>query len=167
MWRTLQWRHNGRDNVSNYQPCDCLLNRLFRCRSKETSKLRVTGLCEGNSPRTGEFRWIPAQMASYTEKVSIWWRHNDINFTSPQKGHVFHVPFKICMWWLCSRKHAGNLNFAPLPYTDDTQTTQILHAPRLSYISNIMAAYHRQSWKSLRFLETFWHHYYDIILPWL
>ena len=26
------------------------LNRLFSCRSKETSKLRVTGLCVGNSP---------------------------------------------------------------------------------------------------------------------
>ena len=46
----LQWRHNGRDGVSNRQPRDCLLKRLFRCRSKKTSKLRVTGLCEGNSP---------------------------------------------------------------------------------------------------------------------
>ena len=33
--------------VSNHQPHDCLLNRLFRHRSKKTSKLRVTGLCEG------------------------------------------------------------------------------------------------------------------------
>ena len=40
----LQWRHNGRDSVSNHQPHDCLLNRLFRRRSKKTSKLRVTGL---------------------------------------------------------------------------------------------------------------------------
>ena len=41
--------------------------------SKKTSKLRVTGLCVGNSPVTGEF---PAQMASYAENVSIWWRHH-------------------------------------------------------------------------------------------
>ena len=27
---SLQWRHNDRDGVSNYQPHDCLLNRLFR-----------------------------------------------------------------------------------------------------------------------------------------
>ena len=47
---TLQWRHNGRDRVSNHQPHDCLLNRLFRRRSKKTSKLRVTGLYAGNSP---------------------------------------------------------------------------------------------------------------------
>ena len=45
---TLQWRHNGRDNVSNHQPHDCLLNGLFRRRSKKISKLRVTGLCAGN-----------------------------------------------------------------------------------------------------------------------
>ena len=71
----LQWRHNGRDSVSNHQPHDCLLNRLFRRRSKKTSKLRVTGLCEGNSPGTGEF---PAQMASNAENVSTWWRHQEV-----------------------------------------------------------------------------------------
>ena len=46
----LQWRHNDHDGVSNHQPHGCLLNRLFRRRSKKTSKLRVTGLCAGNSP---------------------------------------------------------------------------------------------------------------------
>ena len=71
---TFRWRHNGRDGVSNHQPHDCLLNRLFGRRSKKTSKLRVTGLCAGNSPVTGEF---PAQMASDAENVSIWWRHHD------------------------------------------------------------------------------------------
>ena len=68
----LRWRHNGRDGVSNHQTHDCLLNRLFGRRSKKTSKLRVTGLCAGNSPETGEFS---AQMASNAENVSIWWRH--------------------------------------------------------------------------------------------
>ena len=47
---SLQWRHNDHDRVSNHQPHGCLLNRLFRRRSKKTSKLRVTGLCVGNSP---------------------------------------------------------------------------------------------------------------------
>ena len=55
---SLQWRHNRRDGVSNHQHHDCLLKRLLRCRSKKTSKLRVTGLCDGNSPVAGEF---PAQ----------------------------------------------------------------------------------------------------------
>ena len=71
---SLHWRHNGRDSVSNHQPHDYLLNRLLRRRSKKTSQLRVTGLCVGNSPGTGEF---PAQMASNAENVSIWWRHHD------------------------------------------------------------------------------------------
>ena len=70
---SLQWRHDGHDSVSNHQSHDCLLNRLFRHRSKKTSKLRVTGLCVGNSPGTGEF---PAQMASNAENVSILWRHH-------------------------------------------------------------------------------------------
>ena len=70
---SLQWRHNDRDSVSNHQPHHCLLNRLFRRRSKKTSKLSVTGLCVGNSQGTGEF---PAQMASNAENVSIWWRHH-------------------------------------------------------------------------------------------
>ena len=47
---SLHWRHNDQDGVSNHQPHGCLLNRLFRRRSKKTSKLRVTGLCVGNSP---------------------------------------------------------------------------------------------------------------------
>ena len=71
----LQWRHNEHDGVSNHQPHDCLLNHLFRRRSKKTSKLRFTSLCAGNSLGTGEF---PAQMASYAENISIWWRHHAI-----------------------------------------------------------------------------------------
>ena len=69
----LHWRHNEYVGVSNHQLHGCLFIRLLRRRSKKTSKLRVTGLCAGNSPGTGEF---PAQMASYAENVSIWWRHH-------------------------------------------------------------------------------------------
>ena len=52
IWKplTLRWRHNEPDGVSNHQPWDCLLNCLFRCRSKKIPKLRVTGLCAENSP---------------------------------------------------------------------------------------------------------------------
>ena len=71
--KSVQWGHNERDGVSNHRRLDCLLDRLFWRRSKKTSKLRVTGLCAGNSPVTGEF---PAQRASNAENVSIWWRHH-------------------------------------------------------------------------------------------
>ena len=64
----LLWRHNGCDGVSNHQPHDCLLNRLFRPRSKKTSNLRITGLCAGNSPVIDEF---PTQMASNVEMFSF------------------------------------------------------------------------------------------------
>ena len=84
----LQWRHNGWDIVSNHQPDDCLFNRLFRRRSKKTSKLGVTGLCAGNSLGTGEF---PAQMASNAENVSIWWRHH---------GEMYIAASRLCEIWL-------------------------------------------------------------------
>ena len=70
---SLRWRRNGHARVSIHQPHHCLLNRLVGCRSKKSAKLRVTGLCVGNSPGTGEF---PAQMASNEKNVSIWWRHH-------------------------------------------------------------------------------------------
>ena len=76
--RALHWRHNRHDSVSNHQPRGCLLSGLFRRRSKKISKLRVTGLCAGNSPGTGDF---PAQMASNAEKVFIWWRHHGETWT--------------------------------------------------------------------------------------
>ena len=69
----LQWRHNERDGVSNHLRLHCLLICWFRSNSKKTSKLRVTGLCEGNSPVTGVF---PAQKASNAENAYIWWRHH-------------------------------------------------------------------------------------------
>ena len=64
----------------------------------KTSKLRVTGLCGGYSPGTGEF---PAQRASNAENDSIWWRHHEriadsgILFSWPVQGQprwywIFH-----------------------------------------------------------------------------
>ena len=97
----LEWRHNGLDSVSNHQPHHCLLSHLFGRRSKKTSKLRVTSLCAGNSPGSGEF---PAQMTSYAENVSIWWRHHVVKTTEPHQ-----TDFSICsgnglvpagpLWW--------------------------------------------------------------------
>ena len=64
--KTLQWRHNERDGVSNYQHHDCLLNGLFRRKWQKTLNFRVTGPCAGNSHLTGEF---PTQRASNAENV--------------------------------------------------------------------------------------------------
>ena len=115
---TLQWRYNERDGISNHQRFDCLHNRLFMRRSKETLKPRVTGLCAENSPVTGEF---PAQKASNAENVSIWWRHHEVNtyqlesplslwlhiisLVYPSSQNLFHenndIRFpRISLWWL-------------------------------------------------------------------
>ena len=98
---SLQWCHNGHDGISNHQPQDCLLNCLFKRRSKKTSKFRVTGLCAGNSPVIGEF---PAQMANNAENVCIWWRHrvihcwwyNNHNNTKHKNDvHILHYYYDI------------------------------------------------------------------------
>ena len=72
----LHWRHNGRDCVSNHRPYDCLLNRLFKRRSKKTSKLRVTGLCAGNSPGpvNSPHKWPAARkMFPFDDVVMVTW----------------------------------------------------------------------------------------------
>ena len=69
LFKSLRWRHDERDGVSYHQPHDCSFIRA----QKKTLKLRVTGLCDGNSPVTGEF---PTPRASNAENVSIWWRHH-------------------------------------------------------------------------------------------
>ena len=60
----IQWLHNERDGISNHWRFDCVLNCLFRCRSKRTSKLLITGLWERNP---SGFR---SQRASNVENVS-------------------------------------------------------------------------------------------------
>ena len=73
--RSSHWRHNDHDGVSNHQPHGCLLNRLFRRRSKKTSKLRVTGLCAGNSPgpvnspHNGPVTW---KMFPFVDVIMYW-----------------------------------------------------------------------------------------------
>ena len=63
----LQWCHNELDSVSIVYSIVC------SGADQRKQKLRVTGLCERNSPVTGEF---PSQRASNAENVSIWWRHH-------------------------------------------------------------------------------------------
>ena len=50
---------------------------------KNPSKLRVTDLCAGNPPVTGEF---PAQSASNAENVSFWWRYHETLEKDQQYG---------------------------------------------------------------------------------
>ena len=65
---SLQWRHNERDGVSNHQPHDCLLIRLFRRRSKKTPKLRVTDRWRVNFPHKGP---VTRRMFSFDDVIMI------------------------------------------------------------------------------------------------
>ena len=66
-WITSHWRHDERDCFSNHQLHDCLLNSLFRRRSRKHQSF--ASLAFLISPVAVEF---PAQMASNAENVSIW-----------------------------------------------------------------------------------------------
>ena len=109
--QTLRWRHNGHDGISNHEPHHCLLNCLSRCRSKKTSKLRVTGLCGSNSPGTCEF---PAQMASNAENVSIWWRHHGPGSTLAQ----------VMAWCLTAPSHYLNQSWLIIISEDQWQSSE-------------------------------------------
>ena len=135
----LQWRHNGHDSVSNHQHHDCLLNRLYRRRSKKTSKLRVTGLCAGNSPGTGEF---PAQMASNTENVSIWWRHHAFFLTCMVWERWFEI--KKYAWWCMFWQH---LSWCYLSLTNIPQYISVTRNKQVS------------QWQDLMWRKILQHHY--------
>ena len=108
---TLQSRHNEHVDFLNHRRLDCLLNWLFRRRSKKIWKLCVIGLCEGNPPVTGGF---PLQRASNAEKVFIWWRHPVRNPPSGRQNAS-------AMSYRCLKgpniellfKHSRNTNYIP------------------------------------------------------
>ena len=78
-FRDTIWRHQATMCLHHYT--DVIMGTIASQIASLTivywtvySKLRVIGLCAGNSLETGEF---PAQMASNAKNVSIWWRHHD------------------------------------------------------------------------------------------
>ena len=105
---SLQWRQNERDSVSNHRRLDCLLIRSFRRRSKKISKLRVTGLCEGNPQLIDAF---PSQRASNVENVPIWWGLHVFKFC-----HSLHLSIEPCVngiitWEKCQVQQFNRCRF--------------------------------------------------------
>ena len=138
---TLQWRHNERDGIPGHQPHGCLRYRLFRYRSKKTSKLRVTGLCAANSPVTGEF---PAHKASNAENVSVWWRHHILHAASLTINGFGKIHIDIWMW--CCRYTGGycyncwrELLWEPAWSSTSTASWKI---PKKSWVSHAMVENH-------------------------
>ena len=97
---TLLWRHNGHEGISNHQPHDCLLNRLFGRRSKNTSKLRVTDLCAGNRglvnsphkwPVTRKmFPFDDVIMKSLWPSDTIWGHRSGSTMPLPEPMLIYH-----------------------------------------------------------------------------
>ena len=58
---------------------------------QKTSKHRVTSLCVGNSPVTGEF---PTQKANNAENISTWWRHHETCIHAYKKNSQSRINWK-------------------------------------------------------------------------
>ena len=137
----LQWRYNERDGVSNHQPHDCLLKRLLKAQIKWTPKLRVTGLCEGNSPVTGEF---PSQRAGNAENVSIWWRHHAyIN----QHHFVVQVTKYFDIFRMCVSLRSVSSNTIN-PHTQHINVKQYLFLIYICYILLLLLIKLCVSWRN-------------------
>ena len=56
-FQTLQWCHNERDGIWNYQPHDCLLNHLFKALIKENIKALCHWPLWGELPVNSPHKW--------------------------------------------------------------------------------------------------------------
>ena len=100
LFRSLQWRHNAHNDVSNQRHIEYLFNRLFGHRSKEISRLCVTGLCE---------------RASNAENVSTSWHHHvsEIPHRSKDRLSSFvHQPhnMRLSIWDLVAKAFVPLIN---------------------------------------------------------
>ena len=119
------WRHNGWGSDLNHQPHDCLLNRLFRRRSKKTLKLRVTVFCAGNSSGTGEF---PAQMASNAENVSMSLHNTELRtvlMLADMKNEIFPLASTIILSKFLSLSYRRSVDCDLLKSLGDAKTSHI------------------------------------------
>ena len=94
------WHTDGQTEADNDN------TRLPNWPRVKTSKLRVTGLCEGNSPVTGEF---PAQRASNAENVSVWWNHHDTELPRQKIIHQW-VSFSLGVTCLLHQSPRGGIS---------------------------------------------------------
>ena len=98
-FKALRWSHNGRDSVSNHQPHDYLLNRLFRRRSKKTSLAFVCGIHRG--PVNSLHKWpVTRKMFPFDDvimscTVNVWeWTSNFITLYN-KCNYFFMLGFKL------------------------------------------------------------------------
>ena len=89
---SLQWSHNECDGISNHWSLNCLLSCLFGRRSKKTSNLRNTGLCEGNSPCKGPI----TQNMFLFDDIMFYFSESD----PTGQGLIYVEPFFLRVRWV-------------------------------------------------------------------
>ena len=93
---------------------------------KENIKAPCHWPCEGNSPVTGEF---PAQKASNTENVFIWWRHHvPVDWQRP--GHITTIHQYAYSY---SRVYIYDISSESLPSNKAEQKTNL----RMKKVNNV------------------------------
>ena len=112
---------------------------------KKTSKFHVAGLCEGNSPMTGEF---PAQRVSNAENVSIWWRHH----AHLLQQYLFFIIMVITEICLPSNGGRSKILLAPVLIVDHWNPSQMA-----GWFSELMTWWHQAiTWTDSRFAPRQW-----------
>ena len=84
----INWRLNEPDVFSSHWHFDLLPNRLIGHRPKKISKLRVNGLCEGNSPVTGCMTSSQENLICLTDAQAI----------SNNKSVSCHLPLRLYVY---------------------------------------------------------------------
>ena len=83
---SLHWRHNERDGVSNHQPHDCLLNGLFRRRSRKHQSSASLSFVRGihrwsvNSPHKGP---VTRKMFPFDDVIMVTLKKKPVVTTFP------------------------------------------------------------------------------------
>ena len=72
-------------------------------------------LCAGNSPVTGEF---PAQRASNTENVLIWWRHHERH--CKYKKYGVDLPYEHSVYRVCQEYKVRVRQISRTTFTDES-----------------------------------------------
>ena len=122
---TLQWHHNRRDGISNQQHLHCSLNRLFRRRSKKTSKEYILRKLVHVHAHTYIFkhlcpyRWTYCQVSNISgtlvgNKIVD---HSDVVGAAPVGAAPTTSSFSTCLYWIeqsnCKTRR-GTINFGDL-----------------------------------------------------
>ena len=114
----LKWRHNERDGISNHQPCDCLLNRLYKAQIKENIKAPrhwplwpVTGVFPHKGP-------VTQKMFPFDDVIMVtrpWWLKSRKVIPIHIHIHIYIIVLKSadCVCWgraaLCILTNYGDV----------------------------------------------------------